>query len=114
MATGWRPPGIGTDSGVIACRRLAAVKDTSIPVPPLPAGKTRGQQARIEFAASHYSDLRLAGTAAVDLITQYGGQNGDAVALASAGQLVEKWAALSGACSAHGVTIPTLSEMAAN
>jgi hypothetical protein len=103
------------DKGVRACAALAATKTGQrIDTRGLGSGGDGLAVLRNAFAHSRYADLRTAGTAAIDLLRQYQGGNGDQVsglAIVAGGQMVDRWAALAGACTAHGVTIPSLAEM---
>lgn len=102
---------IGKDSGVAACE---ALRDKTV-VSHAVAGESQADgwaRARKLFADSRYGDLRDAGTKTVDLIAQYdglsSGGNETGAALFMGSQIIQAYAALSGACSAHGVNIPAM------
>lgn len=107
------PQNVLKDSGVTACEQLTAVAHHS--AVPRPVGAAAGDDGlailRKEFAGSRYDDLRTAGTEAIDLLKQFTGKNSEGMTLLAGGQFVQKWASLSGACSNHGVEIPSLSDM---
>ncbi len=119
--------GIFKDSGIAACETIrdnAAAKKASASAAPSPSVKASTDQAaatatylewRKAFASSRHDDLRIAGTEVMDLINQLSdADDSDAnlgLALAMAGQLIQKWGALAGACANHGVTIPKITEM---
>lgn len=102
---------IGKDSGVAACE---ALRDKTV-VSHAVAGESQADgwaRARKLFADSRYGDLRDSGTKVVDLIAQYdglsSGGNDTGAALFMGPQIIQAYASLSGACSAHGVNIPAL------
>ncbi|MFB9449762.1 hypothetical protein Dvina_01445 [Dactylosporangium vinaceum] len=114
------------DSGVAACEQIrdSAAASKASPEPSPKATKSAAeslkayQAFRKQFADSRYDDLRTAGTEVLDLIFQLSDSgkdstsDGDAgLAFVAAGQLVQKWATLAGACGNHGVTIPKLTEL---
>lgn len=103
------------DRGVRACEAISAVKaGKQLDVSGLGSGKDGIAVLRDAFNHSRYSDLKTAGTEAMDLMRQFAGANGDqatGLAIVAGGQMVQKWSALSGACSAHGVDIPSLADM---
>jgi len=103
------------DKGVRACEAITAVKDgRKLDASGIGEGKDGIAILRDAFNHSRYDDLKTAGTAAMDLMRQFAGASDDdslGLAIVAGGQMVEKWSALSGACSAHGVEIPSLSQM---
>lgn len=103
------------DKGVRACEAISAVKDgKKINTSGLGSGKDGIAVLRDAFNHSRYDDLKTAGTQAMDLMRQFAGASDDqatGLAIVAGGQMVEKWSALSGACSAHGVEIPSFSDM---
>lgn len=103
------------DKGVRACEAISAVRDgRTLNVTGLGSGKDGIAILRDAFNHSRYDDLKAAGTAAMDLLRQFKGTSDDAatgLAIVAGGQMVEKWSALSGACSAHGVDIPNLADV---
>ncbi|MGI5179583.1 hypothetical protein ACQEVZ_24955 [Dactylosporangium sp. CA-152071] len=117
--------GMFKDSGVAACETIrdnaAASQSEKKASPSVTPSSDKAAEAaaylkwRKAFADSRHEDLRVAGTAALDMINQLAGagQSEDdlGLALAMVGQLVEKWSALAGACANHGVVIPKLTEM---
>lgn len=104
---------IGRDSGVAACRLLAA---------PTPSPSVRGtrkagfeQQAddaaalakmREMFADSRYADLRESGVKMIDITAQVVADPDSA--LLYVGQFSVTYASLAGACGAHGAPLPPL------
>jgi hypothetical protein len=125
-ATGVGPvAGIFKDSGIAACETIrdnAAAKKASAAASPSVKASTDQAAAtatylawRKAFAGSRHEDLRVAGTEVMDLINQLSGSDDNdadlGLALATAGQLIQKWSSLAGACANHGVTIPKITEM---
>ncbi len=103
------------DKGVRACEAIAVTKSgQKFDTRGLGSGRDGIAVLRDAFAHSRYDDLKTAGTQTMDLLRQYQGNSSDQVtglAIVAGGQMVDRWAALSGACSAHGVAIPSLAEM---
>jgi hypothetical protein len=111
------------DSGVTACKAMA--ENAAEPKPTHTAVVTEQQVAaehrdqlgrqlvelkslRGLFADSRHNDLHNAGVALVDLTVQLI-QADDGTTLLMAGRYAEEYAALAGACSAHGAPLPPLS-----
>jgi hypothetical protein len=103
---------LGTDSGVAACRLIAA---------PGPSPSARSDQASFEkkdqdvkaygklrkmFADSRHDDLRRAGVQLVDVAVQIVQYPDGALALIST--FSSAYAATAGACGAHGVPLPPI------
>jgi hypothetical protein len=105
------------DSGIVMCETLRDWADHNVMgagVAPAPGElDKKALAARAQFAGSRYADIRDAGIKYVDLSRQIRALDTDSeasVALATmiGPKLFENWANLSGACVAHGVTIPAL------
>lgn len=113
VVAGYEPgPNMFRDRGVRACEAIAAVKaGRTVNTAGLGEGSDGLAVLRDAFAHSRYDDLKTAGTQAMDLVRQFKGSDAAGLAFVAGGQLVEKWSALSGACSAHGVQIPALGEI---
>lgn len=98
------------DSGVAACTAMGQLtRPAYLRTPDAPDARVL----RGDFARSRYGDLRDAGTHFVDLAIQLAPgpvYDGTAAALAPwvAGQLLDSYSRLSGACVNHGVPIPPL------
>ncbi|MEV6932612.1 hypothetical protein AB0M46_50105 [Dactylosporangium sp. NPDC051485] len=114
--------GIFKDPGVAACEQIrdnaaaARSRPSSAPASSSQDGLKAYQALRKQFADSRYGDLRTAGTEVLDLLFQFSGadsakDDNAGLALVAAGQLVQQWATLAGACGNHGVTIPKLTEL---
>lgn len=119
--------GGGSDSGVAACKQIADEAKSSGGAAGAGAGAGLGaadsgsltrdeyNQARSQFAGSHYADLRDAGTKFVDLAWKLSGPDANTddptAGLALFGEVISDYTALSTACAAHGVTLPAIGDL---
>lgn len=103
------------DSGVAACRTLAAPKPSATAADNRASfereaddraalGKLRGM-----FQDSHFADIKSSGTSVVDIMAQVVAGADGAMTLVLGGQFASAYASLAGACGAHGVPLPPLS-----
>lgn len=101
------------DSGLAMCESIRDGQDAgSASDSDSPLTEAEYLELRAQFANSRYADIRDAGTRFVDLVWQLSSVDDDdslGAALLFAGQIMEAYSALSGACAAHGVVIPPLS-----
>jgi hypothetical protein len=99
-AVGWRF--LSTDSGVAACRTIAARMIATDNGQPWPLDRN----ARADFAGSRYAGLRTAGTTIVDFLVEADRTGFSAPTFEDT--LVTDYTNLSAACARHGVTMPPL------
>lgn len=109
----------GVDSGVAACQGIAdKALNPQSPTPKSSASKSTStpmsedsyRKNRAVYENSRYSDLKVAGTAVIDIVYDMSNGTGKDVSsnLANYNTLKDNWAALQRACANHDVKIPSL------
>jgi hypothetical protein len=93
---------LSPDSGVAACKRIAAKMIATDNGRPWPLDR----DARADFAGSGYADIRSTGTAMADFLKDANSGGSDAPGFDDT--VVTDYANLSHACGDHGVTMPPL------
>lgn len=99
IALQWGPQ----DPGIAACTSLAQLNQPAYLRPP---DAPDAQTLRARFTRSRYGDLRDSGTHFIDLAVQLAPDT--ALTPWVAGQLLDSYARVAGACSSHGVPLPPL------
>ncbi len=112
-ATGAAPTGtplIGEDSGVAACKAIAADNKMAGDNKDDTFTEAEYRQIRKQFADSGDQAIRDNGTKIIDLAWQMQSMDDDdgLAALPLIGELTSAYAGLTGGCAAHGITIPPL------
>lgn len=113
--------GLFKDSGIATCESMrdSRANGEFVDFGDADDGTTRLTEAeyrefRSRFADSRYDDLREAGTSFADIVWQVSGAQkpGDMLKalLLTGGRIIQAYSDLSGACEAHGVTIPRLTD----
>jgi hypothetical protein len=103
------------DSGLAMCESMRDSRKAGLPADEGNAltREERYRELRSRFAGSRYADIRDAGTKFVDLAWQLSGTKDTealGVGLLLGGQILQSYSAFAGACTAHGVTIPPLTD----
>ena len=109
------------DSGLATCESMRDSRDRGqfVDLGDVDDGTDRFTEAeyrefRSRFDESRYDDLRRTGTAYADIVWQVSGARkpGDLLGalLLTGGRIIQAYSDLSGACEAHGVTIPRLTD----